>query len=270
MIWAGATGHCLQRDQSVALTTDQISQFHARGYVTGIPLFRPGEVARFHDCYERLLPLLPPDVPISRVNWWHKRNRFLYDLCLDPRILDHAECLLGPRFFLWGSQFFSKEPGDGTEVPWHQDSHYWPLSPQHSVTVFMAWTDCDSENAAMRVVPGTHRGGLLHHHTRTDGRAVLRDEIDDGEFDPADAVDLVLRAGQISLHHDAIVHGSGPNHSSRRRVGFTCRFSASEVLCDLAVWPNFRAYPARGVDAAGGNPIGEPPTAFAVPTGMFQ
>ncbi len=252
------------------LDENGVRVFQERGYVSAIPMFSPDEVAGFQTHYERLLAMLPADLSISRVNWWHKQNRTLHDLCLDPRILDCVEPLLGPNFFLWGSQFFSKEPVDGTEVPWHQDSHYWPLQPQHSVTVFMAWTDCTRENACMRVVPGTHRVGLLRHHTREDGKAVLRQEIDAGEFDPETAVDLELCAGEVSLHHDAIVHGSGPNLSSRRRVGFTCRFSATEVKCDRAVWPTFRAYLARGVDEYRHNLPGEVPAGDGAPTGMFQ
>ena len=30
----------------------------------------------------------------------------------------------------------------------------------------------------------------------------------------------ILKAGQLSLHHPMIVHGSGPNKSNQRRIGF--------------------------------------------------
>ena len=252
------------------LTPDQVRQYHDRGYLRGFRVFDDGEVARLQAEYEELPKLLPPGTNINFVNWWHKRNRFLYDLCMDPRLLDHVEDLLGPNFFLWGSQFFVKEPGDDKVVPWHQDAQYWPLAPQSAVTVFIAFTDCDRENACMRVIPGTHQVGLLRHHTRDDGRYVLKQEVDEGEFDPADAVDLELKAGEISLHHDGIVHGSGANSSERRRVGFTMRFSSTDVKCDLSVWPNFQAFLARGVDLYRHNPTGVPPTTNGAPTGMQQ
>lgn len=252
------------------LTSEQVARYHHDGYLHGFRVFAQEEVARFQQEYERLLTLLPPHTHISRVNWWHKRNRFLYDLCLDPRLLDYVEDLLGPDFFLWGSQFFSKEPGDGTRVPWHQDAQYWPLTPQHAVTVFIAFTDCDRGNGCLEVVPGTHRGPRLRHHITGDGRAVLPQEVDEDELDLSLAVPLELRAGEISLHHDGLAHGSGPNLSSRRRVGFTMRFSSTEVKCDLSVWPNFRAFLARGVDRYRHNPPGEPPTGYGAPTGMME
>jgi non-haem Fe2+, alpha-ketoglutarate-dependent halogenase len=252
------------------LTPEQVDDYQERGYLTGFRVFTGAEVARFQEEYEKLLRLLPPGKHVSAVNWWHKRNRFLYDLCMDPRLLDLAGDILGPDFFLWGSSFFSKEPGDGTVVPWHQDAQYWPLSPQSAVTVFIAFTDCDRENACMRVVPGTHRAGRLRHHTSEDGRYVLKQEIDEGEFDLADAVDMELTAGEVSLHHDGIVHGSEANLSRRRRVGFTMRFSSTDVKCDLSVWPNFQAFLARGVDRYGHNPPGVPPTGYGAPTGMME
>lgn len=250
------------------LTQAQVAEYEARGYLKGFRVFSDEEVARLQQEYDHLLTLLPPGTHVSFVNWWHKKNRFLYDLCMDPRLLDYVEDLLGPNFFLWGSQFFSKEPGDERIVPWHQDAQYWPLSPQNAVTVFIAFTDCDRENACMEVIPGTHRGPLLRHHTRDDGKVLLIQEIDEGEFDPADAVPLVLRAGEISLHHDGIAHGSRANLSGRRRVGFTMRFSGTDVKCDLSVWPTFRAFMARGVDEYGHNPPGEIPTENDAPHTM--
>ena len=38
------------------------------------------------------------------------------------------------------------------------------------------------------------------------------------------AADMPLRAGQISLHHGALIHGSNPNQSTRRRCGLTLRY----------------------------------------------
>jgi non-haem Fe2+, alpha-ketoglutarate-dependent halogenase len=251
------------------LTPGQVEQYHTLGYVKGPRVFSDDEVAHLQQEYEKLPLLLPPGKAISRVNWWHKRNRFVYDLCMDPRLLDFAEEILGPNFFLWGSHFFAKEPGDGTLVPWHQDAQYWPLSPQNAVTVYVAFTDCDRENACMRVIPGSHRG-RLRHHPQDEERYILQQEIDDAEIDLTSAVELELKAGEISLHHDGIAHGSGPNLSNRRRVGFTMRFSSTDVKCDLSVWPNFQAFMARGVDEYHHNPAGIPPTGYGAPTGKLE
>jgi len=250
------------------LTPEQVRQFQEQGYLKGFRVFSEAQAAGFVQKFDELAARLPPGVGPNYVNWWHKRNRYLYDVCSTPLLLDYVEDLLGPNFFLWGSQFFAKEAGEERIVPWHQDAQYWPLSPQHAVTVFIAFTDCLPENACMRVVPGTHNRGILRHHTAEGDRYVLNQEIDEGCFDPGEAVDLVLRAGEISLHHDGIVHGSGPNLSNRRRIGFTMRFSSTNVKCDLSVWPTFQAFLVRGVDEYHHNPAGIPPTGDDIVTQM--
>jgi ectoine hydroxylase-related dioxygenase (phytanoyl-CoA dioxygenase family) len=63
-----------------------------------------------------------------------------------------------------------------------------------------------------------------------------------------------LKAGQISLHNDALLHGSEANNSNRRRCGVTMRFSPTNVKGDLKTWPFFETQLARGVDKYKLNP----------------
>lgn len=180
-------------------------------------------------------------------------------LAENPTILDYVEQLLGPDFYLWGSQFFSKDPGDGRTVPWHQDAFYWPLSPHKTVTVWLALADSDRDNGGMMVVPGSHRAGRLQHRHSACDSDVLEMTLEEGSFSSADAVCLTLQAGEISMHDDNIVHGSGPNRSARLRCGLTMRYSAGEVKCNTTVWPFFKAFWARGTDRWRHNPRAAPP-----------
>ncbi|MCH2375942.1 MAG: phytanoyl-CoA dioxygenase family protein [Planctomycetes bacterium] len=251
------------------LTQEQIRQYDELGYVTSLSLFGKDETCELQEKYEEITALLPPELPVSRVNWWHKKNKYLYErVCTDSRLLDYVECLLGPNFFLWGSQFFVKEPGDGTIIPWHQDAQYWPLTPMKAVTAFIAFGDCDRENACMRILPGTHREPLREHRHAGKDHYILQEEILPNAIEEDQAVYLELKAGQMSLHDDAIAHGSGPNNSDRRRVGFTMRFSSTDVKCDLNVWPTFAAHLVRGVDEYNYNPVGKIPTEFDAPDCM--
>ena len=38
------------------------------------------------------------------------------------------------------------------------------------------------------------------------------------------ATDMELRPGEMSLHHPNIIHGSNPNRSGEKRIGFIIRF----------------------------------------------
>ena len=212
--------------------------------------------------FQRLRALLPPGASTQQMDWWHGHDLELMNVCRHPKILDTVEMLLGPDFYLWGTQFFSKDPGDGKTTPWHQDAFYWPLSPHNSVTVWLAFADTDELNGAMQVVPGTHRSGRLKHQPVTGNGAVLDMVLEEGSFRLSDAVHLKLKAGQASLHDDNIVHGSGPNLSDRLRCGLTMRYSAGEVKCDTSVWPYFKSYWMRGRDRWSHNPIGAPPNSL--------
>ena len=79
-----------------------------------------------------------------------------------------------------------------------------------------------------------------------------------------------LKAGQISLHDDGLLHGSEANNSQRRRCGITMRFAPVNVKADLSVWPHFETQLARGKDTYLYNPVAEVPKGEATPTRKFQ
>jgi len=244
--------------------------FEERGFIKPLPLFGDDASDHLQARFDELLAKLPDGIDINRVNCWHKANRWVYDLCCTPAVLNYVEDLLGPEFYLWGCHFFCKLPGGASEVPWHQDAQYWPLTPHETVTVWLALYDTDDSNGAMRVVAGSHRVGLVDHGSVEGEQFVLNQAIDESAFAPEDVVTIDLQAGQMSLHDDRLIHGSGPSTSGRRRVGLTMRFSPNRVKCDLGVWPNFEAYPMRGADPEPLNPIGEIPQGDDCPTSMFQ
>ena len=93
------------------LTKQEISQFHEWGYVKNLPLLDAAAVESLQLRFQELVDLLPKGVDINFVNNWHKANRWVYDLCRTPAILDDVEDLLGPNFFQWGARFFLQVPG---------------------------------------------------------------------------------------------------------------------------------------------------------------
>jgi ectoine hydroxylase-related dioxygenase (phytanoyl-CoA dioxygenase family) len=46
-------------------------------------------------------------------------------------------------------------------------------------------------------------------------------------------VDDELRAGEVSIHSDLLLHGSEANDSDRRRCGLTLRYCAADVRAGL-------------------------------------
>jgi len=251
------------------LTGAQQEFYQASGYLVGLPsIYTAEEMAGFNAELPELLELLRDGETAKDIREWHETSRYLYDICMNPKILDLVEGVLGPNFYMWASNFFIKEPFSHETVGWHQDAYYWPLEPLHSVTVWLAFDDVDEENGAMQIVPGSHRGGLIKHRRVAENEtdSVLTLELERGSFREDSAVSLCLEAGQISMHDDRAIHGSPANPSSRRRAGLTIRYSGTEVKNDMAVNPNFKAYLCRGEDEYRHNPAGAAPTArFARP-----
>jgi ectoine hydroxylase-related dioxygenase (phytanoyl-CoA dioxygenase family) len=121
-------------------------------------------------------------------------------------------------------------PGDGKQVSWHQDASYWPLTPSKTVTVWLAIDDADAENGGMEVLPGSHlHGQIPFEHSAAAENNVLNQIVHDAESYGRAPVLFAMRAGQMSLHTDLLLHGSQPNHSDRRRCGLTMRFVPPDV-----------------------------------------
>lgn len=147
-----------------------------------------------------------------------------------PAILDVVESLIGPDILCWGSDFFIKNPGDGKIVSWHQDSTYWGLSPPEIVTAWVALAPSTPESGCLRVVPGTHlRDQLPHHESYAENNLLSRGQEVAVEVDERSVLDVVLAPGEASIHHVRLVHGSNPNRSNDRRIGFAIRYMSTRV-----------------------------------------
>ena len=146
------------------------------------------------------------------------------------------EGAIGPDLILWSSHLFCKPPGEGREVPWHQDGHYWPIRPLATCSVWVALDDVTLENGAMGWVPGSHASQRLYtHHTDSRGELALNQVLDSGQVDLDRARYNQLEAGQLSLHDVHLVHGSPPNRSPRRRAGLALRYMPSTSVFDRSI-----------------------------------
>jgi phytanoyl-CoA hydroxylase len=141
----------------------------------------------------------------------------------DAGLLDIVEKFLGPHIALFATGYFMKSPGKGL-VLWHQDGSYWPLDPMEVCTLWVAITESTPERGCMRVIPGTQHLDLKEMKERTDIDNLLNSEIDSSHVDESKAVDLILAPGDVSSHHQNIIHGSNANTSSEWRKTLLIRY----------------------------------------------
>lgn len=232
------------------LSSAQIAAFNRDGYLKGIRIFNEQEIAAIRSYFDDLLArTLAAGGDSYSISTAHLSYGRVYDLLTEPRIVDRIADLLGENVIAWGSHFFCKMPGDGKRVSWHQDSSYWPLTPSKAVTAWLAIDDADIENACMRFIPGTHHlGHLTYALNENDEANVLSQTVGDIES-LGDPVNVELKAGEISIHSDLLLHGSEANESSRRRCGLTLRYCPADVRAGLG-W-NAKGLIVRGQDESG-------------------
>jgi len=214
------------------LEPSDIEHFNREGFVSPLPAFDRGETARLRSYIDDLVDVVvsAPDRRNSySISSYHVVCRGLYDLIQAPLVLDYVEDILGPDFVCWGMHLFAKQPGDPKEVALHQDAVYWPLTPAKTVSVWIAIDDVDRGNAAMQFVPGSHLLGPLSHEVmELDGTRVLKRQVSNTERH-GKRFNNALKAGEISIHSDLLLHGSEANRSTRRRAGLTVRYTSAEV-----------------------------------------
>ena len=242
--------HPSTTERPAALTPEQITTFNREGYLAGIRIFSEEEIANIRRYFDELLAkTLAAGGDSYSISTAHLRYGRVYDILTYPRIVAVIKDLLGENVIAWGSHFFCKMPGDGKRVSWHQDSSYWPLTPSMAVTAWLAIDDASVENACMRYIPGSHHlGHLTYTLSETDEANVLNQTVAGAENFGA-PVNVELKAGEISIHSDLLLHGSEANQSNKRRCGLTLRYCPSIVRADLG-W-NAKGVVVSGKDESG-------------------
>jgi non-haem Fe2+, alpha-ketoglutarate-dependent halogenase len=242
--------HPSTTERPLVLTPGQITAFNSDGYLAGIPIFDEEEITGIRSYFDELLArTLAAGGDSYSISTAHLRHGRVYDILTHPRIVACIKDLIGENVIAWGSHFFCKMPGDGKRVSWHQDSSYWPLTPSMAVTAWLAIDDANIENACMRYIPGSHHlGHLTYTLSENDEGNVLNQTVADAET-LGEPVNVELKAGEISIHSDLLLHGSEANQSSKRRCGLTLRYCPAIVRAGLG-W-NAKGVVVSGKDESG-------------------
>jgi len=207
------------------LTDAQVETYRRKGYLAPVRVMGEDEARTIRSALETIEAGLGGPLKGDVRHKPHLLFPVLADLVRHPVILDAIEDVLGPDILCWSSNFFIKEAETPSFVSWHQDSTYWGLSTPDVATAWVALTPSTLQNGAMEVIPGSHKADQIPHRDTFDRDNLLtRGQEIMVEVDESEAVPLVLRPGEISLHHVRLVHGSPPNPSADRRIGFAIRY----------------------------------------------
>lgn len=212
------------------LTHQQIAHYNERGYISPLTAMSVGDARLIRQRLEDFERSSGGPLKGALRHKTHLLFPWLNDLIRQTHIVDAIEDLYGENLMCWTTNFFIKEARDLAFVSWHQDSTYWGLSEPNVVTAWVALSDSNAPNGAMQVIPGTHLlNQLPHKDTFADNNLLTRGQEIAVDVDQSHAVSLELAPGEMSLHHVRIIHGSPPNASAQRRIGFAIRYIPTSV-----------------------------------------
>ena len=201
------------------LSSNQLKQYKEEGYLSGLNAISEEEAIKAKEEIELIEKELP-----SAINNKGRYNVHLISPKLDQivhnsKVLDIIESIIGKNILVCSTTLFIKNPNEVGYVSYHQDAKYIGLEPYNWVTAWIALTDSNEKNGCMKMWPGSHDSLKYHDQKFDEGNLLTRGQT--VENVPEDKVkNVVLKRGQMSIHHPKIVHGSGLNKSDERRIGF--------------------------------------------------
>jgi phytanoyl-CoA hydroxylase len=235
------------------LTEDEHAAFARDGYVHLHGVLAEAEVAALAEVVDRFLrreiPVAgkdfcdmsgdytrtPEQYSIFNVMLPRKYHPAWQGNVYEQRAAHIAAQLCGDGMELDYDQLLAKRPFKSDAVfHWHQDLAYWPVtSDPRTASFWLAIDDATVSNGCVRFVPGSHREPRLRPHQPLlgdrDQSHTLVAQVDEARevVWPAE-----LRRGDVTVHHERTVHGSGGNHTASWRRAYILAFRSKETVAE--------------------------------------
>lgn len=166
-----------------------------------------------------------PGVPLAVFSVVHIGDHPVGRLSRDQRMLDLAGELMGKPVYIWASKVNVKAAWCGTAEYYHQDLVYWKDRgyPREEMLTCMVLLDSHAmRNAALHVVPGSHRHGFLEHMPFININGLAKYMVPPATMDGLCREHGLLTVegepGDAMFFHAALVHGSSHNISPHSRM----------------------------------------------------
>ena len=222
------------------LNAEQVQNYWDDGFLFPIPVVSPNEAKAWRAELEALeAKWLDNGLPLPLNTYKRVNSNVVMELSArisaDPRILDVIEGIIGPNILVYGAEYFIKEPRTPQIVSMHQDLTYWGLGATSGmVTMWLALSEVNRASGCMDFVRASHKNPILpHEDTFDDNNLLSRGQEIAVDVRPEDKTAIEISPGQISLHHGLTIHGSGPNSSDDRRIGFVVRYVSPDVAQEV-------------------------------------
>lgn len=233
------------------VTAEERQRFARDGYVHLAGVVSAGELAEIETVYDRFLRreievagkdfcdmaggYERPVEEFSVANVMLPRRYFppWQDNVYERRVASIAEQLCGPDMVLDYDQLLAKPPHKEDAVfAWHQDLAYWiDTEDTRTATAWLAVDDSTIENGCMSFVPGSHREPQLRAHRPLHGdRDRSHTLVADVDEEQDELRPVPIRRGDVTVHHERVIHGSRGNHSAGWRRAYIVAFRARSAV----------------------------------------
>jgi phytanoyl-CoA hydroxylase len=229
---------------------DERVHFRTRGFVHLPGLLTEDEVAGLETVYDRFLRREievpgkdycdmagdygrdPADFSIVNVMLPRRYHPDWQGNVFERRAASVAEQLCGPGMELDYDQLLAKRPHREDAVfAWHQDLAYWPATPDaRTATLWLAIDDSTLENGCMRFVPSTLDEPELRRHVPQYGDRGTSHALGTELRDTDEVVPVPIRRGDVTVHNERVMHGSGGNSTDGHRRAYVLAFRAAEAV----------------------------------------
>jgi len=142
---------------------------------------------------------------LHRINHMLQKGPEFLQLWGHPRLLGMAESIQGPEVLPVALALVMKTPGCGLAVPWHRDPAFSTMAWGTNLGIYL--DDADGENGMLHVIPGSHRRRCFD----------LEQAVAQHGFELPGAIPVPVRAGDVILHSENVLHGSRQVQSQRQR-----------------------------------------------------
>ncbi|WP_425403855.1 phytanoyl-CoA dioxygenase family protein [Hwanghaeella sp.] len=214
------------------LTEEQVAAYREDGFILVPDVYSTDEIAELNRVTDRFVETsraLTGSDSVFDIGPGHShaapklrriKNPTLHHPAFDkamrhPGLIAILQQLLGDALRFDHAKLNIKPVGGGAEIDWHQDWAFYPHTNDDMLAVGVLLGDVGPKSGPLQVVPGSHKGPVLNHHSN----GVFCGAIDDAEAEglAETAVPLTGKAGSVTIHHVRAIHGSEPNTSETAR-----------------------------------------------------
>lgn len=218
--------------QTLGLTTAERRQWDELGYLVFEKVASEELLQELRAAADRLSAVREREGGLERLISIHSAPLLepaFWKVLHHPKLLAVATGLFGPNVCIHDAKLNWKPPAKGKgELAWHQDFPYFPRTNFDLGAFLLYLDDSTVENGCVRVIPGSHKRGPVNHFRDGQFTGVATDPRD--YADAARAIDQVIPAGTLAVHHCCLLHASYPNFSDQSRRALACDLAAADAV----------------------------------------